>query len=277
MIRFALAVSLALATALALVAEASAITIFSASGNDASDIQATVDTFRAALGNPNNGNGPPSATGHREINWDGGGDATSPGGTPFNVFLNNRGGQFSTPGTGFFQAPPTGGSGGGLATVFSNPTYGTIFDTFSAQRLFVPVASNVTDAIFFIPGTGGTVRAGVQGFGAVFTDVDIAGSTRIELYDFEDNLIDSVNVPNIAGDNTLSFLGLLAGPDDPQFVRVRLITGTDALGPNDGGVVDVVAMDDFIYSEPQLVGAPAALVLLAAALPLAALARRRPR
>jgi hypothetical protein len=104
----------------------------------------------------------------------------------------------------------------------------------------------------------------------VFTDVDIAGSTRIELYDFEDNLIDSVNVPDLAGDNTLSFLGLLAGPDDPQIVRVRLLTGNAALGPDDGGGVDVVAMDDFLYSEPQLVGVPGALVLLAVALPLAA-------
>ena len=274
MIRLTIGVSLALVAALA--GDAFAITIFSAFGNDAADIQATVDTFRAALGNPNNGNGGPSATGHREINWDGGGSTdTSPGVTPFNVFRNTRGGQFITPGTGFFQAPPSGGAGGGLETVFNNATYGTIFDTFSAPRLFVPVGSNVTDAIFFIPGTNGTIRAGVQGFGAVFTDVDLAGSTRIELYDFEDNLIDSVNVPDIAGTNTLSFLGLLAGPGDPQIVRVRLITGTEALGPNDGGSVDIVAMDDFFYSEPQLVAAPAALLLLAGALPVAALRFRR--
>ena len=276
MTRFALAVSLTLATMLALGTPASAITIFSASGNDAADIQNTVDSFRSALGQPNNGNGAPSATGHREINWDGGGSTdTSPGGTPFNVFLNTRGGQFSTPGTGFFQAPPSGGTGGGLANVFGNATYGAIFDTFSSPRLFVPVASNVTDAIFFIPGSGGTVRAGVQGFGAVFTDVDIAGSTRIELYDFADDLIGSVDVAALAGTNTLSFLGLIAGPDDPQIVRVRLVTGTAALGPDDGAGVDMVAMDDFLYSEPQLVGFPAALTLLAVGLPLAGWRARR--
>ena len=61
-------------------------------------------------------------------------------------------------------------------------------------------------------------------------------------------------MPNIAGDNTLSFLGLLAGPQDPQIVLVRLITGTEALGPNDGGAVDMVAMDDFLFREPQLIG-----------------------
>ena len=103
MIRLTIGVSLALVAALA--GDAFAITIFSASGNDAADIQATVDTFRAALGNPNNGNGGPSATGHREINWDGGGSTdTSPGVTPFNVFRNTRGGQFITPGTGCFRA-----------------------------------------------------------------------------------------------------------------------------------------------------------------------------
>ena len=41
----------------------------------------TVDAFRTALGDPNNGNNPgPLASGRREINWDGGGNnfTTSP-------------------------------------------------------------------------------------------------------------------------------------------------------------------------------------------------------
>ena len=125
--------SVTVATMLALGTPASAITIFSASGNDAADIQATVDMFRAALGNPNNGNDPPSATGHREINWDGGGTATSPGGTPFNVFLNNRGDQFSTPAPGTGSRRRRQAARRRLATVFGNATYGTIFDTFSAR------------------------------------------------------------------------------------------------------------------------------------------------
>ena len=65
-------------------------------------------------------------TGRREINWDGGGstDTTTPPVTPFNVFLNTRGGQFTTPGEGLSQAPPSGGPQGGLAVLFNNPTYG---------------------------------------------------------------------------------------------------------------------------------------------------------
>ena len=45
-------------------------------GQPPSSIQSTVDAFRAALDNPNNNNNtPPLASGHREINWDGGNTA----------------------------------------------------------------------------------------------------------------------------------------------------------------------------------------------------------
>src|SRR4029079_15981105 len=66
---------------------------FSVGGTTAtSSIQSTVDSFRAALGDPNNGNNPgPLANGRREMNWDGGDpnitDTTAPV-TPFDVFLN---------------------------------------------------------------------------------------------------------------------------------------------------------------------------------------------
>jgi hypothetical protein len=54
---------------------AAAPVFFEAGGSAApASIQSTVDAFRAALGDPNNGNAPgPLASGHREINWDGGG------------------------------------------------------------------------------------------------------------------------------------------------------------------------------------------------------------
>ncbi len=62
--------------------------VFQAAGPTADSIQSTVDAYRAALGEPNNGIGPnnldPSGEpiGRREINWDGGGanvDDDSPG------------------------------------------------------------------------------------------------------------------------------------------------------------------------------------------------------
>ena len=151
--------------------------VFQAAGPTAASIQSTVDAFRAALGDPNNANNPgPLSSGRREINWDGGNPAimdTTPPVTPFDVFLNIRGASSPHPGEGLSQAPPSGGPQGGLAVLFNNPTYATIFTTFSPSRLFTPVGSNVTDGSFFIPGTSGASPATVSGFGVVFTDVDL--------------------------------------------------------------------------------------------------------
>jgi PEP-CTERM motif len=240
-----------------------------------SSIQATVDAFRAALGNPNNANAPgPLASGRREINWDGGGppvDANGPGGTPFNVFRNTRGAQFITPGTGFLQAPPSGGPQGGLAGAFSNPTYGTTFGVFSPNRDFTPVGSNITDGLFFIPGTNGGTPATVSGFGVVFTDVDLAGITKIDFFDEDGNLLLSRFIlPGTVPDASFSFLGVIFNAGE-EISRVRITTGNAALaaGVNDGGGVDLVVMDDFLYAEPSAalaaVPEPASGALLGAA------------
>lgn len=239
--------------------------VFQAAGPTVESIQGTVDEFRAALGNPNNGNAPgPLASGRREINWDGGGanDTTTAPVTPFNVFLNTRGGQFTTPGTGLSQAPPSGGPQGGLAGLFNNPTYGTIFSTFSPLRLFTPVGSNITDALFFVPGTNGGVPATIRGFGAVFTDVDQpdgsgpgkkrgdrGASTLIKYFGADGELLFSSFVPASPGDGSLSFFGIVFS--DARIARVRITSGNTAPGPDDGGKHDIVVMDDFIYGEPQ--------------------------
>jgi hypothetical protein len=86
--------------------------VFQAAGPTAASIQSTVDAFRTAVSGDmdiNNGNAPgPLPSGRREINWDGGGsDMTTAPVTPFDVFLKTRGGQFTTPGTGLSQAPPS--------------------------------------------------------------------------------------------------------------------------------------------------------------------------
>ena len=182
--------------------------------------------------------------------------------TPFNVFLNTRGGQFTTPGVGLTQAPPSGGAQGGLAVLFNNPTYATIFSTFSPPRLFTPVGSNVTEALFFIPGSNGATPATVRGFGAVFTDVDQpdgsgpskkrgnrGASTLIEYFGVDKKVLFSSFVPASPGDRSLSFFGIVVG--DARIMRVRITTGDVAPGPDDDGKNDIVVMDDFIYGEPQ--------------------------
>jgi hypothetical protein len=241
--------------------------VFQAAGPNRASIQSTVDAFRAVPGfETNNGNNPgPLQNGRREINWDGGGanDTTDTPVTPFNVFLNTRGGQFTTPGIGLSQAPPSGGPQGGLAVLFGNPTYGKIFRTFSSLRLFTPVGSNITEAVFSIPGTNGTVPAKVRGFGAVFTDVDQPdgsgpggkrgnrhASTLIEYFGADGELLFSSFVPASPGNGSLSFFGIVF--NDARIASVRIETGDVAPGPNDDRRHDIVVMDDFIYGEPQL-------------------------
>ena len=227
--------------------------VFSDFGPDAAAIQDGVDSFRAAVGNPNNGNTPgPLPTGRREINWDGGG-AIIPtvSGTPLTAFLNTRGALFATPGTGFVQASPTD-----LGIQFSNPTYGTIFEAFSPQRLFVPIGSNITDTSFFIPGTNGGVAATTSAFGAVFSDVDFANTASIQYFDVNGGSLGTFFA--LPANEGLSFLGV-------QFTggeligRVRITTGNSSLGPNDSGGVDVVVMDDFLYAEQRAVPEPSSI------------------
>ena len=254
---------------------AAAPVFFEVGGSAAtSSIQATVDAFRAALGDPNNANTPgPLASGRREINWDGGGppvDANAPGGTPFNVFLNTRGGQFITDGTGFLQAPPSGGPQNGLVGAFNNATYGTTFGVFSPNRDFTPVGSNITEGLFFIPGTNGGTPAEVSGFGAVFTDVDLADSTQIDFFDRNGNLLLSRSVlPGTVADASLSFLGVTFNAGE-KIASIRITTGTDPLAQgvidNPGAGIDLVVMDDFLYAEPvAVVPEPASGALLGAA------------
>jgi hypothetical protein len=232
--------------------------VFQAAGPSAASIQSSVDEFRAAIGGTNNGNAAgPLAAGRREINWDGGGStATSPGPTPFTVFLNTRGALMETPGTGFVQAPASG-----LADTFHNPSLTNTFKAFSPVRLFAPLGSTVTDVTFFVPGGG--ANAVTAGFGVVFADVDSpdgggrrvrqskpTASTQIGYYDTHGHLLYKSAIPSSPGPATLSFFGLLF--PEPRIAFVRIITGREdpsrGLDPN----TDLVVMDDFIYTEPQI-------------------------
>jgi hypothetical protein len=217
---------------------------YSATGADTAAIQAVVNAFRSAVGSTNNGNAPgPLTSGRREINWDGGGSAaTTVSPTPFAGFQLIRGALFTTPGSDFVQAPPSG-----LATTFANATY--TFTTFSPLRLFSPIGSNITDVEFFRPGT--EIAATVSAFGAVFTDVDLAESTSIEYFGPEGESLAKLFVP--PADSGLSFVGLVFANE--RIAAVRITSGNTAPGPNESLTVDVVVMDDFIYGEP-LVGPP---------------------
>jgi hypothetical protein len=223
---------------------------FSATGVNAASIQSTVDAYRTALGTLNANVVGSFPSGRREINWDGVPDAAAaPSNLPANFFNVNspRGVVFSTPGTGF-QVSATAASGTPVEFGNINALYPNIFATFSAQRLFTALGSNVVDVNFFVPGS--TTPATTSGFGAVFSDVDLASTTSIQFFDAVDNSLGTFFVPALTGSENLSFLGVVFNAGE-RVGRVRITSGNAALGPNETSVADMVVMDDFIYAEPQ--------------------------
>lgn len=234
---------------------------FESAGINPLAISATRDAFRAAVGGGTIA-GPNGSFGglRREINWDGvPATAADPNPLPANFFNVNspRGVVFSTPGSGFLVS-----ANAGLATptLFGFPTD---FQTFSAQRLFTAVNSNITDVSFFVPGT--MVASTTSAFAAIFVDVEVADLTKIEFFDADDTLIFARSVL-VAGNQGLSFLGGVANAGE-AIARVRLTSGMNTIASN--GVIgnpndDLVVMDDFIYAEPLVaVPEPSSLALLA--------------
>jgi hypothetical protein len=228
---------------------ASAATVFTGSGSVA-DVTDIVNSFRTSLGALNPNVAGSFGGGRREINWDGVPNAlATPNNLPADFFnvTSPRGVVFSTPGTGF---QVSANAGGATPTVFANidPSYANTFAAFSSQRLFTARDSNIVDVNFFVP--GGATPALVRGFGSVFSDVDLANTTSIQFFGAADVDLGTFFAPNLAGQQTFSFLGVDFGA--PLITRVRITNGTTALGAGvtDGGGRDLVVMDDFIYGEP---------------------------
>lgn len=223
-------------------------TVITAAGN----IQSALDQYRNLLGTNNGGAASSQSTGRREINWDGVPDEfAAPNNMPFDFFNTNtgtraRGAVFSTPGTGV-QVSADSNNPSGAATSFGNinPTYTQIFPPFSAERVFSPIGSNVVDLRFFVPGSN--TPAVVQGFGAIYIDVDKQENTAFEYFDINDKSLGVFATPYLNEGHV--FLGVLF--EKPIVHRVRIEYGNSPLGPNDDSTYDVAVMDDFIYAEPQ--------------------------
>lgn len=224
--------------------------VFEAAGESPTEIQAAVDAFRAFLGTLNPNLPGSFADGRREINWDGVPNAfAAPNNLPANFFNANspRGVVFFTPGTGF-QVSANSVNPTNTPILFGNlhPVFPQLFTVFSPQRLFTALDSNVTEILFFVPGSA--TGATVGGFGSVFTDVNSSDSTKIEFYDAKGGLLFSRNVlPGPTSRGSLSFLGVGFDAGERVFL-VRITSGNrDPKTP----ARDVVVMDDFIYAEPQ--------------------------
>lgn len=271
--------ALAIAPLLAAAAgTAGAQVVRSAAGATAADIVAARDQFRLDLG----GGAVAGANGsfggvRREINWDGAPDALSaPNGFPANFFNVNspRGVVFATPGTGFQLSANAGV--GPIAYGNIDSSYPLTFAAFSPQRLFTALGSNVVDVSFFLPGTA--TAALTRGFGAVFTDVDLANTTSLAFLDANGGSLGTFFAPSLVGSATFSFLGVSFG--DAIVSRVRITNGNAALGAGvldqNGNPTDLVVMDDFLYGEPvAVVPEPATVLLTGGGLAILALAARR--
>ena len=220
-------------------------TTLAATGN----ITARVDEFRTLLGDPSNGGtAGEQPAGRREISWDGA------GANPFNNrndfpagFFNSNvksGAVFTTPGTGFRNDS--------LKFAELNPEYASQFGVFSPTKIFSPIGVNVMDVLFQVAGQ--PTPAQVTGFGAVFSDVDVAGGTTIEFFDAGGTRLATVAAPVRSDAAGLSFVG--AKFQQAIVARVRITLGTGTLGAtvndiSDGGTADLVVTDNFIYGEPK--------------------------
>jgi hypothetical protein len=259
-----------IAAVAALAATAAAVVVFAGAANaagpefaftkiegaagSATGLAPTVAAFRALLGEPNNVSGPPAQAGRREINWDGTpDDKSTPNLLPPDFFntVVPRGAVFASNKGDRFKVSADNDNPTNTPTLFGdiNPQYSDIFATFSPQRLFAPIGTTKTNVRFFVPGTED--RATVKGFGAVFTDVDRNNSTKIELFDRHGRRIWWSYVPGgTQASKSLSFLGVKTTAD---IYEVRITTGNAplSLSNTDNRMRDIVAMDDFLYSEPQ--------------------------
>jgi hypothetical protein len=230
---------------------AGAQVVYSSSGSTIGDILTTVNAFRTDLGALNPNVAGSFDSGRREINWDGVPDSfAAPNALPADFFNVNspRGVVMSTPGTGF-EVSADSSNPTSTPTQFGNidPAYPGFFDPFSPERLFTALGSNVVDVNFFIPGS--STPAFVTGFGAVFSDVDLASTTTMTFFGSGGVLLGTWEVPFFSGNETFSFLGVLF--DDPIISSVRIMNGNQVLAPGQT-MTDLVVMDDFIFGEPTL-------------------------
>lgn len=247
---------------------------FEAVGANPAAITPARDAFRSAVGGGTVAGANGSFGGvRREINWDGVPDARAdPNPLPADFFNVNspRGVVFSTPGTGFLVSANAGQPSPPLFG------FGIDFQTFSLQRLFTALNSPITDVRFFVPGT--TTAATTSAFGLIFTDVEVLGGTRLDLFDANDALLFSRDA--LTGINqSLTFLGAVADAGE-RIGRVRITSGVNTIVSN--GVLgnpgtDVVAMDDFLFAEAVAVPEPSTQALVALGLACTIWARSRRR
>jgi len=214
------------------------------------DITGALTQFRGLLGDSLNTT-PGKTGGRREVNWDG----VPVGNTNNNTFPLD-----------FFNNTDANGPVGrkrglvyaaGTTLRIDSSDFAELdasnaneFDAFSPKKILAPVGTNVTEAIFKVPGT--TTDAFVKGFGVILVDVDDANATTLEFFNGAKSL--GVFKAPVRTTTGFSFLGVFFPNEKITRVKITAGNGVLATGIKDisaGGTKDLVVMDDFFYDEPK--------------------------
>jgi hypothetical protein len=187
---------------------------------------------------------------------------------------------------GAIYADPYAVSGDGFASV--NPGSAGQFPAFSPNNTFAmfddengKFDDRFIEQTFVLPGTN--TAAGTRGFGAIFVDVEKAGTSTIEYFGRtqagQEVSLGKFDVP-IGNTGEAQFLGVLF--DAPIITEVVLTVGTHALfsfdgtsfqsfGSENGTDIDLAVTDDFVFATPVAaqfaLPEPSTLALFAAAMP----------
>src|SRR5262249_36637836 len=137
----------------------------------------------------------------------------------FNV-TSKRGVLYTTTGTGLRIDSTSFAS--------TNAALGAQFKPFSAKKLFMPVGSTNVQVNFQLAGLTNTGL--VKGFGVVFTDVDRAGSARVDYFDANGFRLATLEAPAQSGAQGFSFIGAVF--PSPIVARVEIRSGDAALSDN---------------------------------------------
>jgi glucodextranase-like protein len=215
---------------------------------------AALSAFEAGIGGANNGASPGvHPNGFRTINWDGVPEEFAEPHALSGGFFLSRGATLSTPGDSLRVSANDASSPQVFADI--NTTYSTDFFAFSPTRIFSPLGSVVTD-IQFSP-AGGIGPGTVAGFGAIFLNVRSPNTSSIAYFDPSGAMLGRFFAP-IGAKQQAEFLGVLFSAE--KVAKVEITSGTSPLSgaTNDSPPsVNVVALDDFAYAEPQPLPAPA--------------------
>jgi hypothetical protein len=155
-------------------------------------------------------------------------------------------------------------SGDGFASV--NPATAGEIIAFSPRNTFAmfdfdsnSFEDRFIEQSFTVPGS--TIKAATRGFGAIFNDVELAGSSSIEYFNGSQSLGKFDVDPSASGE--AQFLGVLF--DEAIVTDVTLTVGTNALFNFNGNTInsfgaedlargiDIAATDDFVFAEPTIV------------------------